>query len=349
MMMKKILVVMLFAGASYQSWSQKAAPAQTLRLATSTYEQGRLHELEGILGNLTGFTKEQKVAAYKLLTQAYIYLEEPKKADTTMLNLLATDNYFAINKEIDPAEFVALYHTFRTEPIFAIGVRFSPLVIQPTVVTDFYTTADARGTGKYSVGIGIAAGLFFEKKVKEKITFSPELLYASRTFKDLTSLFEKDNTDELLGTIDVTFKQTWLDLNLITQFQLGKKNSLFNPYIAAGPGFSYNLRSFIQPVTTGLSGVSVSGPDIDIKNSTEKLMYSFLVAGGAKLRIGSIFVSLEVRYQYGLNKAINFDTRTNYENVLDYGYQLNDFRMSSASVALGVSYPVFKPIKLKNK
>ncbi len=349
MMMKRFSVIVLFAMVAYTSRAQSTSPAQTLRLATSTYEQGRLHELEGILKNLTGFTKEQKVAAYKLLTQAYIYLEEPKKADTTMLKLLSTDNYFAINKEIDPAEFVALYNTFRTEPVFALALRFSPMFIQPTVATDFYTTADARGTGKYSPGISISAGLVFEKKIKGRFTLSPELLYASRKFTDKTNLFERDNTNELTGSIDVTYLQAWLDLNLLTQYQFGKKNSLFSTYLSAGPGLSYNLRSFIQPVTTGLSEVSVSGPDIDIKGSTEKLMYSFIVGGGAKLRIGSIFVSLEVRYQYGINKVINFDTRTNYENVLDYGYQLNDFRLSNASLNLGVSYPFFKPIKLKNK
>ena len=91
--MKKLYILILFSVVAFQSWAQSSSPAQTLRLATSTYEQGRLHELKGILGNLTGFTIEQRVAAYKLLTQAYIYLEEPKRADTAMLNLLETDHY----------------------------------------------------------------------------------------------------------------------------------------------------------------------------------------------------------------------------------------------------------------
>lgn len=349
MMMKKILVLMLFAGASYQSWAQKAAPAQTLRLATSTYEQGRLHELEGILGNIEGFSKEQQVAAYKLLTQAYIYLEEPKKADTTMLKLLATDNYFAINKEIDPAEFVALYNTFRTEPVFAVGLKLGFGVVQPTVVTDFYITSGANSTGKYKVGSGILGGFFFEKKIFNKITFSPEILISTRAFSDETSLFENDLTNLPEGSIKTSYRQTWLDLNLVGQYKLGRNNSLLNPYVGAGPAFSYNLNSFITPITTGLTEAAVSGPDISISNSTKKLLYSFLVVGGFKYRIGEIFVGLEVRYQYGINIPINFDSRTNYANVLDYGYQLNDFKTSTATLAVNVSRPFFKPAKLKNK
>ena len=347
MMMKKILVVMLVASASYQSWGQKAAPAQTLRLATSTYEQGRLHELEGILGNIEGFSKEQKVAAYKLLTQAYIYLEEPKKADTTMLNLLATDNYFAINKEIDPVEFVALYNTFRTEPVYAIGLKLGGGLVQPTVVTDFYTSADAQGTGEYKPGIGFMGGFFFEKKLKGKFTFSPELLVASRSFTDLSKLFKDDISGEVGGEFKAKYSQALLEINAIVQYKL--RESVINPYLGAGPGFSYVFSSKLTPTATGLSKTSVSGADVDIASSTKKMLYSFFLVGGFKYRIGGIFVIAEFRYQYGINKVINFDTRTNYENSLDYGNQLNDFRVSNASLTLGVSYPIFKPAKLKNK
>lgn len=38
----------------------------------------------------------------------YIYLEEPAKADQSMLNILLTDPYFEINEAMILAEFVAL-------------------------------------------------------------------------------------------------------------------------------------------------------------------------------------------------------------------------------------------------
>src|SRR5688500_5368778 len=52
--------------------------AQTLRLAQSIYDQGRLHELPQLLDNClkeNQFNDEEKVNAYKLLTLTYIYLE----------------------------------------------------------------------------------------------------------------------------------------------------------------------------------------------------------------------------------------------------------------------------------
>lgn len=341
--MKKLYILILFSVVSYRGWAQSSSPAQTLRLATSTYEQGRLHELEGILGSLTDFTVEQKVAAYKLLTQAYIYLEEPKKADETMLKLLETDHYFEVNKDIDPAEFVALYNTFRTKPVYSIGVKLGLGTVAPLVMTDYYAASGSEGTGKFSPGVSFLGGLFFEKRIYKKIVASPELLFASRTFKSESKLFTNDITGISDGSIISNYKQNWIDLNAMFQYEFGE--GTFKTFIAAGPGVSYNIKSVKQTVTTGLSKSSVSGPDIDIKDSTSPLLYSVSVGAGFKLRIGSIIVHGEARYMQGLNDIINKNERTNIENVLDYGDQLNDLSISSLTANLGVSLPIFKPAK----
>ena len=116
------LIVVALSGVSFFARGQSTC-AQTLRLAQSIYEQGRLHELPQLLQEClrNGFNHEEKVSAYKLLTLTHIYLEEPEKADEMMLALLRTDTEFQVNDAVDPAEFVALYKTFRTYPIYRIG------------------------------------------------------------------------------------------------------------------------------------------------------------------------------------------------------------------------------------
>lgn len=150
-----------------QGYAQSSSCAQTLRLARSTYEQGRLHEiptlLESCLNN--GFSTQEKVDALKLLTQTYIYLEEPTKADATMLQLLQTDHYFEINEAIDPAEFVALYKTFRTTPIYRIGLKAGAVTSQPNV-----TSSDVanEGTGVYDNRFSFLAGVSAEIPFKSE-------------------------------------------------------------------------------------------------------------------------------------------------------------------------------------
>jgi len=352
--MKKLLFLISFIVVTSTAWAQSTSCAQTLRLATSTYEQGRLHELEGILAGCLkeGFTTEQKVAAYKLLTQAYIYLEEPKKADETMLKLLETDHYFRINPEIDPAEFVALYKTFRTEPIYTIGLKFGPSMIFPFVTEDYYTSNESKGTGEYAPGIAFQAGAFFETKVTKKIILAPELLLASRRFSESSLLFSKDSvaegTEPIGGTIESAFKQTWLDLNVLAKYELTKNASgTFVSYAGIGPGISFSLSQKDQITTTGLSNSTVSGADVDIKESINPVYYSVVLMGGFKYRIGSIYVHAEINYHQGLTNIVNEDSRTNLESALDYGVQYNNLKLGTLTGAIGVSYPFFKPIKIR--
>jgi hypothetical protein len=343
-------LLIILVAVAFQSRSQSTSCAQILRLATSTYEQGRLHELEGILANCLkeGFTKEEKVAAYKLLTQAYIYLEEPKKADETMLRLLETEHYFEVNPDIDPAEFVALHKTFRVDPVYAFGLKLGGGASSPMILTDYFTSSGSEGTGKFKPGISFQGGLFFEKIIKGKFIVAPEIVYASRGFSSQSNLFKSDDSGAPGGTIQSTYKQSWLDLNAMVQYQLTKdRKKVLKSFLTAGPGISYRFNSSKQTVTTGLSNSSVSGPDIDLKSSTTQLIYSFSAGVVFKYRIGGIIIHFETRYQQILNNVFNENARTNIVNVADYGDHLNDTLAGVLTGTVGVSLPVFKPMKLK--
>src|SRR5436190_8360022 len=131
-----LLVITLLIG-TVAAYSQTSNCTQTLRLMRSTYEQGRLHELgsqsEACLNapEGKGFTKEEKRVAYRLITLSWIYLEEPEKADESMLNLLNASHFYEINKAVDPAEFIALFNKFRHDPIFRYGLKFGGNATQP--------------------------------------------------------------------------------------------------------------------------------------------------------------------------------------------------------------------------
>src|SRR6187549_4097983 len=108
-MLKRLTPYLLLLLATSQALGQAATCTQTLRLAQSTYESGRLHELYDICktclnGNVSDgeFNTEERRQAYKLLVQSYIYLEEPEKADEAMLQLLSTDHFFKPNPDVDP-------------------------------------------------------------------------------------------------------------------------------------------------------------------------------------------------------------------------------------------------------
>jgi hypothetical protein len=338
---------------------------QTLRLAQSVYEQGRLHELPSLPGmsdnDIKGYTKPEQVTAYRLLTLAHIYLEEPEEADKTMLKLLDADHFYQPNDKVEPAEFMGLYKTFRTTPVFNIGLKFGVNSTIPLLQSIYYTS-NTPGGGKYTPKIGFQFGLSFEKEFFQrkkgwlkKVVFAPEIFYTQRTFSYANSQpYTNDvtpNTSD--GSQSVIVKQNWIDINPILQFKL-RHSINFVPYVGFGPGVSYMLSGANTMVSNwkninGVPNGSVNGPDIDYTKSYHKLVPSVIALAGVKYRFNSIYLVAEFRAQYGLANPVNNSSRSNYSGVFDYSYQLPNYKPANFTVNLGFVYPYFKPMKLKRK
>jgi hypothetical protein len=343
--MKIFSILMLLLSIGFQSLAQSSSPAQTLRLATSTYEQGRLHELEGILGNLENFSTEQKVVAYKLLTQAYIYLEEPKKADETMLKLLETDHYFQINKEIDPAEFVALYNTFRTREIYRVGAKLGVNATQPNVVNTITAVELAPGS-KYKYGIAILFGGVVDVPVNEKMTLHGELLYLQRKFEINLIVDRGLSTDgKPLSNQFLGFEtENWISIPLSFEYKIADKK--YNPYVAGGVSLDYLLNAQLKGERIRTDGIPIQETTFDFEPLRKKLNVSALVAAGVKTKMGGGYFIAEVRYLYGLTNVSSAETA--YENeqaTWDQGYADSVFKLSSLSVSGSYVINIFNPKK----
>ncbi len=354
--MKRLFFLIFTAACATNVFSQATNCTQVLRLVRSTYEQGRLHELpslmEGCLIGIgaKGFTKADKREAYRYLTLAYIYLEEPEKADESMLKLLDTDHFFQINPALDPAEFIALYNKFRHDPLYSIDLKFGVNASQPAVSQYYNIGSTAAGKGKYGMGISIQILAAFEKSFTKKLknfVAAPEIGYVVRSFTYANPQLAVADQDpnKAISSQNFAFSQNWLDLNGIALYKFKDTQDL-KTYIGGGPGISYLLSSSNQASTKLGNDFTVTGNAIVDTESYNKLVYSFTVLAGAKIKFADFYVMADIRYQYGLKNAINPATRTNSSVGFDYQGQYNDYKMNNLMINVGVSYPVFKPKKL---
>jgi hypothetical protein len=353
--MRRALIFFLFFLISYCSFGQAATSCvQTLRLARATYEQGRLHEIEGQLKPCLdgGFTKDEKqleVEAYKLLCLSYIYLEEPEKANEAMLNILKKDHDFQINTAVDPAEFVGLYNTFRSKPLFSVGVTFGPNATIPNVTENYSVGGSSAGEGKYSPKVNIQIGLVFEKQLFGKFTAAPELSFSNRSFTYTNpNLFLSDVDGASVANQTGDIKQSWLDLNLLMQYKLGK--GILNSYVGFGPNVGMLVKASNTIETTYEStGQVTSGSPLDITDNYNKLGFSLIGTAGLKFKFGAIYITANVRYQYGLSKIVNEDSKSNPEAIYDYALGPNIYSQQNAAFLVGFVYPIFSPKKLQVK
>lgn len=385
--MRRILsfcTLLLLTTSALQTWAQQTGGtnitcAQRLRLARATYEAGRLHELVGtILGPEAkgcfdaGFSIQEEVDALKLLTLAHIYLEDPLEADNAMLQLLGTDHFYKPDYTSDPAEYLALYATFRTDPVIAITGRFGGNVTLPTLLAVSPVSSEVNSVFKpgFSIQAGLSAEKEFFPKAKnflKNTELIADVMFVSRSHKmEDEDLFRNVPTDIISETNPevkpargalASYKATssWIDLHIFAKYRFNKE-SKWDPYVGLGPGISLLLKSEVDLALTQRTRqdgetltATITGPAINVKSSYYSITNSATALGGFKTKLGSIYLVFEARAQFGLRNLINAKNRSNPELVNDYGKQLNDYRQSNFSLNIGVTYPYFKPKKLSRK
>jgi hypothetical protein len=351
--MKRLLhAFLLLILISASAHAQLTSCTQTLRLGRSIYDQGRLHEIPSLFEKClaSGFSKEEKVEAYKLLCLTYIYLEEPAKADEAMLNLLRTDNYFEVKPGSDPAEFIALYKGFRNWPIYRIGAKLGVNATQPNVVSSFPVASGEGSTTsefKYTVAFqfGASADLptkFLERNGVKPLTFHADLLYQQKKF-ELTSVVDRGGFN---NTLTSTETQSWIALPLSVQYMFWMKK--FNPYVSIGPSVDYLLNSKVRLSRLRANTTSVEERTIDVQR--EKFNVSAVASLGAKLPMGGGFLVFEISYIHGLTN-VNSEENIFYNSAasLDYTYSDAVYKLSSVSVSASYLFNKFNPKKLSRK
>jgi hypothetical protein len=342
---------LLFCGLSAKA--QLTSCAQTLRYARATYDQGRLHEIPTILGDCLAksegkdsFTKEERVEAYKLLCLTYIYLEEPAMADEAMLNLLRTDHYFETRPNSDPAEFIALYNTFRTHPIYRLGLKVGANATQPNVVS--YLPSNGLES-EYKEGISFQAGLTADIPFAKNLTLNPDLFFTLKnfTYTNTGTYTEIASGDEREFTTESVENHTWISLPISVQYQF--MDNKFNPYVSGGVSTEYllgakNTYSRAKEKSTSLNEKSES-----VKDNRQKINMGAIVSAGIKYKVSGGFLNAEFRFNYGFTKLNEVSDlysnleRTNSTN----GYVDGIFKLNTLSFTIGYVYNIFDPVKLK--
>lgn len=341
-------LILVLAVPRLSSAQQKTTTcAQTLRLARSIYENGRLHELPELMKDCiskTEWSTQERVDAYKLLTLSYIYLEEPEKADEMMLKILNEDPEFRPNDNIDPAEFVALWRTFRTEPVYRLGVKAGANTTQPNVHS--YSPLN-EGAENYDYGFGFQGGFTGEIAIfNGKLSLNPEVYYNIKSFKLNNRFFEDDQSTT--GSV----KLKWISLPVSVQYPLpvgrNKIDSKWTPYVSGGISLDY-LIGVTTELTTEIndqSDVTTTTTGKEAKFQYASFNFAPIISAGVKGKVKKAEIVAEIRYNFGV--ATIFDKQKLYDSqseIFGNKFVHGPFSLNTLSVSFGYLMNKYIPRK----
>lgn len=344
--MKEILTIRLIILFVFAIFTLQAQDDCTVKLkqAEEFFDDGKIETISSLLVEClkSGFSKDEKIRAYKVIINSYLFEDKLNLAEENMLKLLKLEPELKINKTVDPAEFVNLYKTYKTLPTYSIGIVAGVNLSSVTVNEAFGVHNVSNQTFNYkSSGMGYQFGLNVNRNITSNLQVGFSVNIIQNNF---------EYTDSIFSFVHVSFveKQTRIDLPLSVYYSFGKK--IFRPYITVGAntGFVISASSTATRSYTDNSHKDITGSDIDLKEYRRNVNFSALAGVGAKYMIKRGYFFFEAKYLYGLLNQVNTNTRyTNPELIYKYYYLDNNFKLNNLMISVGYMYSIYKPKKKK--
>jgi len=316
---------------------------QLLRDAEKTYEAGRIDVIEGMLSpciEKDGFSKFEKLQAYRLIILSKLFDNRDEEANTYFLELIKTDPEYQPNPVTDPSEFIDLFNSYRTTPIYALGFKVGMNLTKPSSYVPYGVNDTEGNTGSYKAFMNVQFGFNADVYLSKKFTLGADLLFSIKKY-------QYENT--LLDFSELTVKETqmWLELPIVLKYTMGQKKLRY--YLQAGGAVSMILNSTADITRKDVNTQSnqAIGPNVDTRDLRNMFNYSLVAGGGLRYKAGYGYLVLDVKYMHGLNNISNSDNKYNNSDlVYKYGYIDNNFTLNSLMFSVGYYKTFYKPKKL---
>jgi hypothetical protein len=310
--------------------------ALNLKRAQELFSTGQIEEIPILIESClqTGFTKEEKVQAYKLLINAYVFDDNIEKAEAVMFTFLKKYPEYEIIST-DPYEFVNLMQQFDNRPRFSLGIIAGGTYSVIRVIEPLNTSSVSDNYGNYSTsGVSYHAGLSFIKSINSKFDICLEADYKNTVFDHYIdpNSFTTNSYFEAQQVINFPVSATY-------KFGSGKNI----PYARLG----FNTGWLISSGADLISIPGTESPRLSNINNREILNFWGIIGGGVKFKLSKSYIYLDVRYNLSLNNQVNTTGRKLTQTDELWLYQTRDdsFYHDDLNFSLGFVRTIYKPRK----
>jgi hypothetical protein len=315
--------------------------------AQKFYDQGMIDEIPQMLAPCMadGFTRVQKIEAYKLIILSYLFDDEQFEAEKTMLEFLKKYPEYEIMPN-DPIEFVYFFESYRTTSVFSFGVSAGFNLTDPRIIEPFTTFDLTNATLKNTMRPGFQVGFGVGRYVSHKMLLNIEFYFASNQYK-----FSDETRMTLTGGKNAINSVVYLErlykaefpVTLAYEFKIKKVNYFVRAGFSAAKitGFtgrpSRRYSEDLQPI---------SGENQDITYYRKNMLYNGIIGAGIRHKVPRGVVTLDIRASIGFNNIVRSDRRYDNQQLSSkYNYLDDDFSLNTLSLSAGYYFSFYKPKK----
>jgi hypothetical protein len=326
---------------SQDDCSSKILEAQKL------YDQGLIEGIPQMLAPCLeeGFTRAQKIEAYKLIILSYVLDDNQFDAEKTMVEFLKKYPEYETMPN-DPIEFVYLFESYRTTSVFSLGPSIGFNLTDPRIIEPFTLFDKNQTTTKNQMKPGFNVGVGFGRYLSRKFLLNLEFKFVSNSysFEDAIRIPVAGSNDAI-NTVTYTerLRKLELPLTLAYEFTLGKTHYFVRGGFSAAKITSvagHPSRKYSEELPALTSDYE------DISDYRKNILYGGIVGAGIRYKVPRGMVMLDLRVNIGLKNIVRADRRYDNQNYLTKYYYLDDdFTINTVSLSAGYYFSFYKPKK----
>jgi hypothetical protein len=341
-MLKKISILILFISIIQSGFSQELCKS-TLEKASRLYDQGMIDEIPQLLGPCieNGFTRVQKIEAYKLVILSYLFDDDQYEAENTLIEFLKKYPEYEIMPN-DPVEFIYLFESYKTHSVFSLNIYIGPNLSLPRIIEPYSAVTDESDSYKRP-GMGFQAGIGISRGISRYMDINVDVFFANYRYVFKQDIrfnyggFYTDQSDEI--KTKHTEKLNKIDVPVSVTYNIGHGNMKY--YFRSGLGLSY-----ITKVNVISEFNLLTSPDTDFSEFRKSPMFFGIVGGGIKYKVPRGYLVIDGRINIGLNNIVNSEKRfDNQEAMYNYLYLDDDFTLNSINFTIGYHFSLYQPRK----
>jgi hypothetical protein len=324
------------------SYAQESSCAVKLREAQELYSAGQIEVVPGLLHSclVNGFTPEEKVQAYKLLINSYIFDDNLARAEYYMLQFLKNYPEYTV-VDTDPYEFVSLLKQFGNSPRGSYGLRLGGNIPFVRVIEPFTVSPTENTSSEYSFSLpGFHAGFFYNFNLSTRFELGIEPTFSRVTFvnKYEPYPFVLGKSTELQGRISLPVSGLYLFPGKKVDFYL--RGGLNGSYLL------YGNREIVRSYQ-GNMPPPVKGPSLDLDGERQIFNLWTFFGAGLRYKIPKAYFFLDVRYNYGIFDQVDNSVRRNASSESIWLYYLNQdrFYLDDLNLSFGIAKTIYNPKK----
>ncbi|MEX0981202.1 MAG: hypothetical protein WD577_09405 [Bacteroidales bacterium] len=314
---------------------------EQLRIAQRSFDDGQLDGIPTMLSDCmkSGFTNEEKANAYKLLIQTYLFSEKIQEADEVMMQFLSEFPSYSIAVN-DPKEFISLYNTYRTTPIFKLEVLGGLRLGFPFVSEDFSASPGNSDIPEYFMGAGFGLEANYINIITGNFSYSAGLsfTYLSTGYWDEPYYY---------STIEATFWNMYTGIPLSIRYDYDFRG--LNLFAIAGiePVYLVNSRMDFTRTDNIIGREPITG----VENLTfyhRKMDVRPFFGAGIYVNLGRDQLTASINYKFS---TINQIDENNYLSnwTLNEKYLAIEDELFINQLSFSISYirPIYNPKKIR--